>query len=80
MASKTAVRIDISVYKNTYTGEFAEDDSLEVIEDGFDHLGNERPRRMVELTLVQALNELREENLRLAERIAELERVPYTQP
>ena len=72
MASRTAVRIDISVYKNTRTGEFAEDDSLEVIEDGFDHLGNERPRRIVELTLVQALNELHRENEELRGMIIEL--------
>jgi hypothetical protein len=59
--------IDVSVYRHIASGEFFEANAMEVIGDGFDG-----PRMMVTLTLVEALNELHEENKALRDKLNEL--------
>ena len=74
MASRTAVKIDIAVFQNRVTGEFFEDDDVEVTRDGYDvnweYNGN---KVMHTCSLVEALNNLRQENINLRARLEKLE-------
>ena len=73
MASRTAVKIDIAVFQNRVTGEFFEDDDVEVTRDGYDDNWDPTSPVMRTCSLVEALNNLRQENLDLRARLEKLE-------